>query len=129
MLPYSTLVPSTYVLNVDVHHTQIVGQSVILECILTTVQGITSAINFVWRSNGVVLKEEEKLNASYTTQGLNIYSSKYTISPLSTADSDRTYQCEVVVSSSPPVMASENITLDVTGKLTFVNFRLNTVLL
>jgi len=115
MPPCSILVPSTYVLNVDAPHTQMVGQSATLQCTLTTVQGITSTINFIWRSNNAVLKEEEKLSANYTTQNLNVYSSTYTISPLSTVDNDRTYQCEVLISSSPPVMALENVTLDVIG--------------
>ena len=114
------LVPSTYVLNVNSSHIQIVGQSVTLECILTTVQGITSAVNFVWRTNGAVLKEEEKLNTSYTTESLNAYSSTYTISPLSTADNDRIYQCDILISSSPPVTATGSVTLDVTGMSIFV---------
>ena len=102
-------------LSVNTHHIQIVGQSLTLECILTTVQGINSAVNFVWRSNSVVLKKEEKLNANYTTQNLDVYFSTYTILPLSTTDDDRTYQCEVFVSSTPPIIALDSVTLDVTG--------------
>ena len=102
-------------LNINAHHIQTVGQSLTLECILTTVQGINSAVNFVWRSNSVVLKKEEKLNTNYTAQNLDFYSSTYTISPLSTTDDDRTYQCEVFVSSTPPIIALDSVTLDVTG--------------
>ena len=102
-------------LNVNAHHIQIVGQSLMLECILTTVQGISSAVNFAWWSNGAVLKKEENFSKNYTTQNLDVYSSTYTISPLSTTDDDRTYHCEVFVGSTPPIIALDSVTLDVSG--------------
>ena len=45
-----------------------------------------------------------------------VYTDSYTISQLSTTDNGRVIQCEVVINASPPVMASDNITLDVTGE-------------
>jgi len=43
-----------------------------------------------------------------------MYTSTYTIPQLSTTDDDRVYQCEVVINTSPSVMATGSATLDVT---------------
>jgi len=45
-----------------------------------------------------------------------IYRNTYTIPLLSTDDDGREYQCDVMINTSPPVMASGNVTLDVMGK-------------
>ena len=44
-----------------------------------------------------------------------VYTDSYIISLLSTTDEGRVIQCEVVINASPSVMASDSITLDVTG--------------
>ena len=44
-----------------------------------------------------------------------VYANSYTISQLSTSDDGRVIQCEGVINASPSVMASDDITLDVTG--------------
>jgi len=108
-------VPTTYGLNLIAHHVQIVGQSLTLECSVTTVRGITSRVNFIWSSGGTVLKEEETNIQDFTTLNLNIYSSTYIISQLSTNDDDQMYQCKVVIDASPSIVEYSNVTLDVTG--------------
>ena len=82
---------------------------------MTTVRGITSTVNFVWSRNGTVLKEDGKLSEDFTLQNLDIYTDTYTISPLSVTDDSRMYQCKVVIEASPPITATDNVTLDVTG--------------
>ena len=42
-----------------------------------------------------------------------VYTDSYNISQLSTTDDGRVIQCEVVINASPPVMATDNITLNV----------------
>jgi len=108
-------VPTTYGLNLIAHHIQIVGQSLTLECSVTTVRGITSRVNFIWSSGGTVLKEEETNIQDFTTLNLNIYSSTYSISQLSTNDDDKMYQCKIVIDASPSIVEYSNVTLDVTG--------------
>jgi len=95
--------------------TQTVSQSLILQCNVTTVRGITSRVDIVWSSDGTVL---ERMNSTTTTIMDNslVYTDTYTISQLSTTYDGRVIQCEVVINTSPPVMASNSITLDVTGK-------------
>ena len=96
-------------------NTQTVGQSLTLQCKVTTVRGITSRVDIVWSSGGI---EFHRMNdVSSTTMGNSlVYTNSYTISQLSTTDEGRVIQCEVVINVSPTVMASNSITLDVTGE-------------
>ena len=95
-------------------NTQTVSQSLILQCEVTTVRGITSRVDIVWSSGGTELQRMN--NVSSTTMGNSLaYTDSYTISQLSTTDEGRVIQCEVVINASPPVMSSDSITLDVTG--------------
>ena len=91
------------------------GQSLTLQCEVTTVRGITSRVDIVWSSGGTEL---ERMNGvSSTTMGnLLVYTDSYAISQLSTTDESRVIQCEVVINSSPSVMANDSITLNVTGE-------------
>ena len=94
---------------------QTVGQSLTLQCEVTTVRGITSRVDIVWSSNGTEL---ERMNdvSSTTMDNSIVHTDSYTISQLSTTDDGRVIQCEVVINTNPLEMASDNVTLDVTGK-------------
>ena len=95
-------------------NTQTVGQSLTLQCNVTTVRGITSRVDIVWSSGGTELQRMN--DVSSTTMGNSlVYTDSYTISELNTTDEGRVIQCEVVINVSPSVMASDSITLDVTG--------------
>ena len=82
---------------------------------MTTVRGITSRVDIMWSSDGEELQRINgtKLNASLYDNS-TMYKSYYTIPQLSTTDDGRVYQCEVVINTSPPVMATGSVTLDVT---------------
>ena len=95
-------------------NTQTVGQSQTLQCEMTTVTGVTSRVDIVWSSGGMEL---ERMNVSSTTMDNSlVYTHSYTISQLYTTDDGRVIQCEVVINTSPLVMATDSITLDVTGE-------------
>ena len=94
---------------------QTVGQSLTLQCEVTTVRGISSRVDIVWSSDGTVLRRINDTTATAMDNSL-VYTDSYTILPLSTTDDGRVIQCEVVINASPSVMASDIITLDVTGK-------------
>ena len=94
---------------------QIVGQSLTLECSVTTVRGITSRVDIVWSSNGLHINTMNGVTISISRRNIAIYSATYTIPQLSTTDDGRKYQCEVVINTSPPIMATGSVTLDVTG--------------
>ena len=90
------------------------GQSIILQCEVTTVRGITSRVDIVWSSDGIEL--ERMNNVSSTTMNSSlVYTINYTIPQLSTADDDRAIHCEGVINATLPVMANDSIALDVTG--------------
>ena len=94
--------------------TQTVGQALTLKCQVTTVRSITGRVDIVWSSSGKVLNTINSISPNITNSSL-VYTDSYTISQLSTSDDGRVIQYEVVINTSPPVMASNSITLDVTG--------------
>ena len=93
---------------------QTVGHSLTLQCEVTTVRGITSSVNIVWSSGGMELKRMNNLPSTTIDNSL-VYTHSYTISQLSTTDDGRVIQCEVVINTSPSVMANDSIMLDVMG--------------
>ena len=95
--------------------TQTVGQSLTLQCKVTTVRGITSRVDIVWSSGGEVLERANDTTPTTMDNSL-VYTDSYTISLLSTTDEGRVIQCEVVINASPSVMANDSITLDVNSK-------------
>ena len=104
--------PTVSVTNVS---TQTVGQSLTLQCEVTTVRGITSRVDIVWSSNGTVLRRMNNVSSTTMDNSL-VFTDSYTISQLSTTDEGRVIQCTVTINASPLVMNSNNITLNVTGE-------------
>ena len=86
-----------------------VGQSLTLQCRVTTVTGISSTMNIIWSSCG------KTLSNTTIRGGSTVNRNSYTIRQLSTTDEGKVYQCEVVINTNPPVMATGNTTLHVTG--------------
>ena len=102
------------------HNVQIVGQSLLLECIVTTVRGIASTMDITWSTDNVMLQTERNISINYTTLYTASYSSNYIIPQLSTLDDDRVYRCEVVINGTPPVPATGRIEMDVIGKYNYI---------
>ena len=97
------------------HNIQTVGQSLLLECVVTTVRGITSAMDITWSSGDVVLNTERNVSINFTTLYTASYSNTYIIPQLSTLDDGTAYRCEVVINTNPPVTATGSTKLDVIG--------------
>ena len=91
------------------------GQSLTLQCNVTIGSIISSAVDIIWSDSNGELNRITDVTPSTVGSDL-VYIGSYTISQLSTTDEDRMIQCEVVINVSPSVMASDNITLDVTGE-------------
>ena len=111
---FLNLVPTPSV-SLTAPNTQTVGQSLTLQCEVTTVRGITSRVDIVWSSGGTELERMNNVSSTTMDNSL-VYTDSYTISQLSTTDEGRVIQCEVVINASPSVMASDSVTLDVTGE-------------
>ena len=110
-----TTVPTPSV-TVTAPNTQIVGQSLTLECSVTTVRGITSRVDITWSRNGAELQITEGVNVHSTTDNSVVYTDTYTIMEVSADDDGRLYQCEVVINSTSPVTATGDVALNVMGK-------------
>jgi len=108
-------VPIPYI-DVTAPNTQIVGQSLTLECSVTTVRGITSRVDIVWSSDGVELEKSEGHFVNSTTHNSVAYFDTYTIPQLSTTNDGQQLQCKVVINRLLPVLASDHAILDVSGK-------------
>ena len=102
-------------MTVTAPNTQIVGQSLILECSVTTVRGITSRIDIEWSIGNVMLQRTEGVDATSTASDFVVYTNIYNISQVSTFDDGRVYQCKVIINTIPQLMATDSVTLDVTG--------------
>ena len=96
-------------------NTQTVGQLLTLQCEVTTVRGITSRVDIVWSSGGMQLERMNDVSSTTVDNSL-VYTDSYIISQLSTTDDGKVIQCEGVIIASPSVMASDSITLDITGE-------------
>ena len=81
---------------------------------MTTVRGITSRVDIVWKVDNTEVDKIAGIEANYSTKDSMVFHGAYTISRLSTTDDGSVYQCEVVINTSPPVMATDSVTLDVT---------------
>ena len=96
--------------------TQIVGQSLMLECRVTTVRGITSRIDIEWTTGNITLQRTEGVNITSTASDSVVHQDNYVITQVSTFDDSRVYQCKVIINTNPQLMATDSVTLDVTGK-------------
>jgi len=109
-------------ISVTAPSNQTVGQSLTLQCEVTTVRGINSRVDIVWRDDTGVLRRRNdtiSLNdrdVSSTMEDVLVYTDSYNISQLSTTDDGRVIHCEGVINTRPPVMGSSNIRLNVTGE-------------
>ena len=94
-----------------------VGQSLTQTCSVTAVRGITSRVDILWRSYGTVMRRVNDTSPTMMDNSV-VYTDSYTIPRLCmcSADQNEMYQCEVVINTSPLVMATDNVTLNLMGK-------------
>ena len=94
------------------------GQSLTLQCEVTTVRGIIGIVDIVWSSHDTVLRIYNDAIATAVSKSL-VYTDSYNITQLNITDDDRVIQCEVVINTSPPIIVNNSITLDVISECTF----------
>ena len=103
-------------MTVTAPNTQIVGQLLTLECSVTTVRGITSRIDIEWSIGNTILHKIKGVIIIDTRSDSVVYKSSYKIPQVSTVDDGRVYQCKVIINTSPQLLATDSIKLDVAGK-------------
>ena len=109
------VVPNSTNVTVTAPSMQIVGQSLILECIVTTVRGITSKIDVEWSTGNTLLQLIEGISHLRKVNDYVLYKAIYNIAQVNTLDDDRIYECKVVINANPQLTATDSVTLDVTG--------------
>ena len=96
---------------------QIVGQSLILQSSITTVRGIrTSRVDIVWSSDDIPPETIMGATPNTTNDNSEVYEYTYHIPLLSTSDDGRVIECEMIIMTTPSIVSTNNVTLDVTGK-------------
>jgi len=110
------LVPDSANVTLTAPNTQTVGNQLILECSITTIKGITSRIDIEWSIGNTILQKIEGINVTFTASNFVVYENNYTILQVSTLDDGRVYQCKMIINTNPELIATDNITLDATGK-------------
>ena len=111
----NSIVPNSTNVTVTAPNNQIVGQSLILECSVTAVRGITSRIDMEWIIGSIILQKTEGIGSTLIVNDSELYEAFYNITQVSTLDDDRVYQCKVIINANPQLTATDDVTLDVTG--------------
>ena len=97
--------------NVTAPSDQMVGQSLLLGCSVTTLSNITG-VDILWRIRNGSELTTESVSPSSATGNSNTFESSYNITLLSTDDDGRMYQCVVVING---IEITGGVTLDVTS--------------
>ena len=114
MCVYISVSNSTNVM-VETLNEEIVGQSLMLECAMSTPRGITSTVDVAWSRDGVDLEYIENISSNFSSPEVVVYTNIYTIPLLGTYDDDIVYECEVIINSNPILRRTNNVILNVTG--------------
>ena len=109
------LVPTPSVSAGHISH-RIVNQPLLLYCKWTTVRGITSDVNSVWRRSNTTVNITRVTADTTVGNYILVYRDSYFIPQLSTADDGAMYECRLVVNATPPVIATATFRLNVTGE-------------
>ena len=88
---------------------QTVGDPLSLECNVNTVRGITSNVDISWMANEILLRKDNgTVSENRTAYTYSYYNDS---KRLTLNDSNIVYSCHVIINTSPPVDATNNITL------------------
>ena len=95
---------------------QIIGQPLTLKCTAIASECVSTIVQFVWSSGGVRLRQIEGTGFCFRyIVNSSACIDTYNISGLSTSYDGSTYQCDIKINTSPPVMATSTITLKLNG--------------
>ena len=112
---YTLLVPSPSVI-VNMLGIPTVGQPLSMECIMTTVRGITGMIDIIWSRDGVEVKRTTGASITSSSGSSIMYKDFYNISLVTTNEEEKVYQCRGVINATLMLTAENNISLDLVGK-------------
>ena len=92
-----------------------IGDPLILNCSVTAVRGISSSVDIIWSTGGIVVRRMENVIPNIENDS-TIYTDLFEISSLSAIDNRREYQCTVIINASEPIYNSDQFTLIFIGE-------------
>ena len=98
---------------ITIHNNPTVGQPLKLKCNGTTVRGITSRVDIVWRRYNTIVNSA-RVTAT-TMDNSSVYINYYNISQLNTSDDGVIFECRLVIRGGSGVRATDAVSLDVFG--------------
>ena len=102
---------SPILVEVTTDNVPTINQPLTLQCSATTVRGITSRVDIIWRDGNTQVRRQNNLLAR-SIGTLVVYSDLLVItSSLSVDDIGRTFECEVVINSIPATTVASSITI------------------
>ena len=108
----------TPVIFVTILGSTMVGETLVLQCVVTAVEGITVGVDIVWRKDG---SEFIRVDEPFRTPAVN-GSVQYTdVQEVATRDHDAIYQCEMIINTSTPVVTSKELQLAISGNVSSKN--------
>jgi len=110
------VVPAPHSTTVTAPSSQIVGQPLVLDCSVNTVRGIVSSVDIIWSTEGSDIETVSNISATILSDNSALYRATLAIALLRTTHENQEYQCRVVINTTPPVMDTGAVTLNVTGK-------------
>ena len=119
---YSSVSNSTNVM-VTTLNVQMVGQSLMLECAMSTPRGISSRVDVLWSRDGVEVERINDTSSNFSSPEVVVYTNIFTIPLLGTNDDDIVYECDVIINASPILKLIDNVMLDVTGKCALICYK------
>ena len=94
--------------NVHSAKNQVVGQSLILRCTVNTVRPNNDLVSLIWTSNNETLRMIDQIG---------LEQDHYIISQLNTSNDGQSFECVVMINSTPPAAGSDTIVLNLAGEL------------
>ena len=95
---------------------QVLGDPLSLDCTVTTVIGISSAVDITWSVGDKIVRRVNSISASISNNSA-VYADTLALPELTALDNGRTYQCTVQINKNPSVKLSRNLMLDFSGKI------------
>ena len=105
--------PSIFV-EVTTTDTPVIGQPLALQCIATTIRGITDRVDIVWTTGAMEVRRINGLSPS-DLNTLTIYNDSFVISSLDISDIGSVYQCEVIINSFPLTAVKDTFIIPLPG--------------
>ena len=93
---------------------QHVGSPLSLRCVVTTVKGITSGVDIIWKVNNTEIIERYDGNITEKRTSYVYYYNANT--NLTVDDNNTVYQCQVIINASPLISNADNLTLNIIGR-------------